>query len=111
VVTGNDLQKYPEMFSFCTVGCFPVLQVLVTRRNVLWQPDSHGRVPVGAVAVGRTQTGETLYVGRVEFSQSRTPGKVSILTCLLHKTNVVRRSNASASSCMLCDFVTCKLSI
>jgi len=56
-----------------------VLQVLVTRRNVSWQPASDGRVPTGALSVGKTQTGETLYMARVEYDYVFTPGKVPIL--------------------------------
>jgi hypothetical protein len=90
-----------------------VLQVLVTRRRIAWVPDSDGKVPNGALPVGETQTGETLYMARVEHGRSLTPGKVPIRihTCLLHKTNVVRRKNASASTCWLHDFVKCELSI
>ena len=80
-----------------------MLQVLVTRRNVSWLPASDGRVPNGALPVGRTQTGETLYMARVEYEYALTPGKVPVLTCLLYKTIVVRRKNASASTCVLCD--------
>ena len=80
-----------------------MLQVLVTRRRVEWLPDSDGNVPNGALPVGETQTGETLYMGRVEYESTLTVGKVPILTCLLHKTNVVRRKNASASNCVSCD--------
>ena len=86
-----------------------MLQVLVTRRRVAWLPESDGRVPNGALPVGESQTGETIYMGRVEHDNSITPGKVTIVTGLLHKTNVVRRKNASASTCLLCDFVTCEL--
>ena len=56
-----------------------MLQVLVTRRNVSWQPASDGRVPTGALSVGKTQTGETLYMARVEYDYVFTPGKVPIL--------------------------------
>ena len=75
-----------------------MLQVLVTRRRIAWVPDSDGNVPNGALPVGETQNGEALYMGRVEHESTLTPGKVPIVTCLLHKTNVVRRKNASASA-------------
>jgi hypothetical protein len=83
----------------------------VTRRKIAWLPDSDGSVPDGALPVGETLTGETLYMARVEYDYALTPGKVPTVTCLLHKTNVVRRKNASASICVLCDFVTCELSV
>jgi hypothetical protein len=66
-----------------------VQQVLVTGRNVSWQPDSDGRVPSGALAVGRTQTGETLYMARVDHDYTLTPGKVPVLTCLLYKKRML----------------------
>jgi hypothetical protein len=80
----------------------------VTRKNITWQPDSDGSVPTDAMQVGKARNGEMLYMGRVEYENSLTPGKVRILTCLQHETNVVRWRNAFASSCMLCDFVICK---
>lgn len=51
-------------------------EVLVTRRRIAWQPDSNGSVPTGALPVGRTCTGETLYMARVDMNHSLTPGKV-----------------------------------
>ena len=81
----------------------------MTRKRIVWQPDSDGSVPPDALPVGTARNMEKLYMARVEYNNSLTPGKVRILTCLQHETNVVRRNNASASSCMLCDFVTCKL--
>jgi len=62
-----------------------VLQVLVTKRKTAWLPDSDGNVPNGALPVGETQTGEKLYMGRVEYDYSLTPGKVPILMCLLQR--------------------------
>jgi exosome complex RNA-binding protein Rrp42 (RNase PH superfamily) len=53
-----------------------VLQVLVTTRLVCWPPASDGSVPAGALAVGKTQSGETLYMARVEHGGALTPGKV-----------------------------------
>ena len=53
-----------------------MLQVLVTRRRIAWLPDSDGNVPNGALPVGETQNGETLYMGRVEYYYALTPGKV-----------------------------------
>jgi hypothetical protein len=84
-----------------------VLQVLVTRRRIAWLPDSDGNVPNGALPVGETQTGETLYMARVEHDTSLTPGKVLIVTCLLHKTNVVMRKERF---CIDLNFVPCELS-
>ncbi len=74
-----------------------MLQVLEIARRVAWQPAIDGRVPFGALPVGRSRRGEKLCVARVAFSHALTSGKVPILTCLKHKTNVVRRRNASAS--------------
>ena len=75
----------------------------MTTRTVTWQTASDGRVPNGALPVGRTGNGETLYTGRVYHDDALTLGKVPILTCLEHKSNVARRTNVSASSCVLCD--------
>lgn len=44
--------------------------------NVSWIPSSHGAVPPGAVNAGRTSGGEPLYVGRVHYQGSLTPGKI-----------------------------------
>jgi hypothetical protein len=68
-----------------------VLQVLVTRRRIAWQPDSDGNVPNDALPVGETARGETLYMARVEYDYALTPGKVPNVTCLLYNTNVVTK--------------------
>ncbi|XP_052752843.1 uncharacterized protein LOC128201118 [Galleria mellonella] len=44
--------------------------------NLRWVPGSNGSVPPGAIAGGRTASGETLYVGRARYQLSVTPGKV-----------------------------------
>lgn len=51
-------------------------EVLVTTRTVTWQTASDGRVPNGALPVGRTGNGETLYTGRVYHDDALTLGKV-----------------------------------
>ncbi|XP_026333591.1 natterin-3-like isoform X2 [Hyposmocoma kahamanoa] len=43
---------------------------------IRWKPASMGAVPAGAIPGGKTQTGETLYIGRVDHMNSLTPGKV-----------------------------------
>jgi len=51
-------------------------EVLVTRKRIAWQPDSDGSVPTGALPVGTARNKETLYMARVEYNNSLTPGKV-----------------------------------
>lgn len=41
-----------------------------------WVPSGNGSIPHGAVVAGRTENGETLYVGRASYNGSLTPGKV-----------------------------------
>ncbi|KAJ2940005.1 hypothetical protein O0L34_g14036 [Tuta absoluta] len=53
------------------------IEVLIARPESLkWVPASNGAVPPGAIAGGRTASGETLYVGRARYQLSVTPGKV-----------------------------------
>ncbi|XP_049812753.1 natterin-4-like isoform X3 [Schistocerca nitens] len=52
-------------------------EVLVLGAGVAeWVPSSNGEVPDGAVPVGHTTDGETLYVARVQHDGTTTPGKV-----------------------------------
>lgn len=41
-----------------------------------WRPSSGGRVPPGAVNLGKSASGERVYAGRAYFQGSLTPGKV-----------------------------------
>ncbi|KAI5631233.1 hypothetical protein NE865_16052 [Phthorimaea operculella] len=53
------------------------IEVLIARPESLkWVPASNGAVPPGAIAGGRTASGEALYVGRARYQLSVTPGKV-----------------------------------
>ncbi|XP_026499436.1 uncharacterized protein LOC113403186 [Vanessa tameamea] len=53
------------------------IEVLCAKPDYLrWVPASNGAVPPGAIAGGRTTSGETLYVGRARHQLSLTPGKV-----------------------------------
>lgn len=53
------------------------IEVLCARPESLrWVPASNGSVPPGAIPGGRTESGETLYVGRARYQLSITPGKV-----------------------------------
>lgn len=53
----------------------PSFEILVGS-DVSWNRERNGKVPSGAFAAGRTSTGETLYIGRVEHNRSITIGKV-----------------------------------
>ncbi|KAJ9589447.1 hypothetical protein L9F63_017350 [Diploptera punctata] len=44
--------------------------------NVDWEKASNGSVPISAIKVGNTDTGECLYAGRVEYEGTLTPGKI-----------------------------------
>ena len=44
--------------------------------NVQWQDSQNGHVPPNAVAGGRTESGETLYIGRSRHQGSLTVGKI-----------------------------------
>ncbi|XP_075216250.1 uncharacterized protein LOC142321767 [Lycorma delicatula] len=44
--------------------------------NVVWIPDSKGSVPAGALPAGKSEYGETLYVGRVQYQGVTIIGKV-----------------------------------
>lgn len=44
--------------------------------NVSWVPSSHGQIQHNAVVGGNTASGETLYIGRVHYMGSLTPGKI-----------------------------------
>lgn len=44
-----------------------------------WREASNGRVPSGAVKIGTTPFGETLYFGRKTYNGYTTPGKVSTI--------------------------------
>ncbi|XP_032529287.2 uncharacterized protein LOC116779196 [Danaus plexippus] len=50
-------------------------EVLIKSNNQ-WVPYRGGYVPANALKAGRTKNGETLYVGRVHYLKSITPGKV-----------------------------------
>lgn len=49
---------------------------VLTGSNVSWIRDRNGSVPPGAFPGGRTKTGETLYIGRVDHNRSKTVGKL-----------------------------------
>uniref|UniRef100_A0A1E1W0H1 Uncharacterized protein n=2 Tax=Pectinophora gossypiella TaxID=13191 RepID=A0A1E1W0H1_PECGO len=52
-------------------------EVLCAPAHIIrWLPASNGQVPVGAIPGGNTHSGETLYIGRVRYNRSTTPGKV-----------------------------------
>ncbi|PSN45252.1 hypothetical protein C0J52_06996 [Blattella germanica] len=44
--------------------------------NLDWEKASNGFVPLSAIKVGITETGECLYAGRVEHDGTVTPGKI-----------------------------------
>lgn len=44
--------------------------------DVKWKKERNGKIPQGAYPAGKTKSGETLYVGRVEHNRSQTVGKV-----------------------------------
>lgn len=50
-------------------------EVLVAK-NVKWIASADGAVAVAAVPGGKSNTGEVLYIGRVPYSGSITPGKI-----------------------------------
>ncbi|OWR42171.1 hypothetical protein KGM_201504 [Danaus plexippus plexippus] len=50
-------------------------EVLIKSNNQ-WVADRGGNVPANALKAGRTKSGETLYIGRVHYLKSITPGKV-----------------------------------
>ncbi|KAF2884505.1 hypothetical protein ILUMI_21679 [Ignelater luminosus] len=54
------------------VSSFEVL----CQQTLRWVRNSGGYIPPGAVPGGRTNTGETLYIGRVHHGGSETVGKV-----------------------------------
>lgn len=46
-------------------------------RDVVWKKEKNGKVPKNAIPVGgRTQKGDILYIGRAEYINSLTIGKV-----------------------------------
>ncbi|CAG9581149.1 unnamed protein product [Danaus chrysippus] len=60
-------------------GCKEILkteyEVLVKSTNQ-WVPDRGGNVPANALKAGRTREDDPLYIGRVHYLNSITPGKV-----------------------------------
>ncbi|CAG9581150.1 unnamed protein product [Danaus chrysippus] len=50
-------------------------EVLVKSTNQ-WVPERSGNVPAKALKAGKTKSGDTLYIGRVHYLKSITPGKV-----------------------------------
>lgn len=44
--------------------------------DVKWKKEKNGKIPSDAFPGGRTSSGETLYIGRVEHNRSTTVGKV-----------------------------------
>lgn len=56
---------------------FPKTEFEVLRTgDFVWEFASNGHVPEGAIEIGRTADGETLYAGRCLHSGTQTPGKV-----------------------------------
>ncbi|XP_001999760.2 uncharacterized protein LOC6573694 [Drosophila mojavensis] len=49
---------------------------VLSGQNYIWLSGANGEVPIGAVEVGRTVDGETLYAGRGYHAGSLTVGKV-----------------------------------
>lgn len=50
--------------------------------DFVWEFATNGEIPLGAVEIGRTADGESLYCGRALYEGTQTPGKVSSI--ILH---------------------------
>lgn len=51
-------------------------EILVPEASYVWQSEENGEVPYRAFEVGKTQSGEILYLGRGKHEGAIIPGKV-----------------------------------
>lgn len=75
------MKKINIFHNFIEISCLIFQLCCLSVPRVEWVHGSNGSIPPGAVAVGRTATGEPLYAGRVHHHGTLTVGKVRLYAC------------------------------